>query len=153
MSHIVTTNKVIENSQPQSVKIPCIYEIIGQYHNKMLRHSWYTFRISTHGWRHDDFFLKRREWEQSSRAFYFKVCHSSAFQTLSIRSVYINIINYGGSILANLNKTTCNEKNCTHIQIERGFTRDYFLWWKDFKQKINFSWFSKLEHYSIYLYF
>ena len=36
---------------------------------------------------------------------YFKVCHSSAFQTISVRSVYINIINYSGSILANLNNT------------------------------------------------
>ena len=35
----------------------------------------------------------------------FKVCHSSAFQTISVRSVYFKIINYSGSIFANLNKT------------------------------------------------
>ena len=48
------------------------------------------------------------------------VCHSSTFQTMSVRSVYIKIINYSGSILAKLNNTmkkktkkkprTCNEK-------------------------------------------
>ena len=35
----------------------------------------------------------------------FKVCHSSAFQTISRRSDYIKIINYNGSISANLNRT------------------------------------------------
>ena len=34
-----------------------------------------------------------------------KVCHSSAFQTISHRSVYIKIINYSDSISANLNNT------------------------------------------------
>ena len=34
-----------------------------------------------------------------------KVCHSSAFQTISIKSVYIKIINYCGSIVINLNDT------------------------------------------------
>ena len=33
------------------------------------------------------------------------VCHSSTFQTMSVRSVYIKIINYSGSILAKLNNT------------------------------------------------
>ena len=33
----------------------------------------------------------------------FKVCHSSAFQTISVRSDYVKIINYSDSILANLN--------------------------------------------------
>ena len=35
----------------------------------------------------------------------FKVCHSSAFQTISVRSVYIKIIKYSDSTLANLNNT------------------------------------------------
>lgn len=34
-----------------------------------------------------------------------KVCHSSALQIISVRSVYINIINYSGSILEILNNT------------------------------------------------
>ena len=34
-----------------------------------------------------------------------KVCHSSAFQTISVRLVYVNIINDSGSILANSNYT------------------------------------------------
>ena len=34
-----------------------------------------------------------------------KVCHSSAFQTILRRSVYIKIINYSDSISANLNNT------------------------------------------------
>ena len=72
------------------------------------------------------------------------------------RLVYIKIINYIGSILANLNntmqkkkhqknpkkqkkQTNKKEKNPQHamkkkhspIQIETIYTRDYFLWWKD----------------------
>ena len=39
-----------------------------------------------------------------------KVCHSSAVQTISVRSVYIQIINYSGSILPNYQKTAFNEK-------------------------------------------
>ena len=44
-----------------------------------------------------------------------KVCHSSAFQTISVRSFFIKIINYSGSIFCKLNntmqtKTACNEK-------------------------------------------
>ena len=27
------------------------------------------------------------------------------------------------------------KKNRGHIQIEASFTKDYFLWWKDFEQK------------------
>ena len=34
-----------------------------------------------------------------------KVCYSSAFKTISRRSVYIKIINYSDSISANLNNT------------------------------------------------
>ena len=37
--------------------------------------------------------------------FSLKVCHSSGFQTISHRSVYIKIINYSDSIKANLNNT------------------------------------------------
>ena len=39
-----------------------------------------------------------------------KVCHSSAFQTISRRSVYIKIVIYSDSISYNPNKTTCDEK-------------------------------------------
>ena len=35
----------------------------------------------------------------------YKVCHSSAFQAISVRSVYVKIIKYSGSILASLNST------------------------------------------------
>ena len=34
-----------------------------------------------------------------------KVCHSSVFQTIFVRSVYIKIINYSCRILAHLNST------------------------------------------------
>ena len=37
--------------------------------------------------------------------FSIKVCHSSAFQTILRRSVYIKIINHSDSISANLNNT------------------------------------------------
>ena len=44
---------------------------------------------------------------------FFKVGHSSAFQTTSVTSVYIKVINYSGRILASLNNTmkkqACNE--------------------------------------------
>ena len=51
-----------------------------------------------------------------------KVCHSSAFQTISDRLIYIKIINYSGSILANLYNTMqakqhASKKKHTHIQI------------------------------------
>ena len=38
----------------------------------------------------------------------FKVCHSSAFQTISCRSVHIKIINYSDSISPNLNNTAAS---------------------------------------------
>ena len=41
----------------------------------------------------------------------FKVCHSSAFQTISRRSVYIKMINYSDSISANLNNTIQTKKH------------------------------------------
>ena len=88
-----------------------------------------------------------------------KVCHSSSFQTISVRSVYIKIINHTGSIhvFANLSKTMqtkqhAMKKNRTRFHIETRFTRDYILWCKDLKQKM-FKMFSKLELYYIYLYF
>ena len=43
--------------------------------------------------------------DNNSFILYLKVCHSSAFQTISRRSVYIKIINNIDSISANLNKT------------------------------------------------
>ena len=85
-----------------------------------------------------------------------KVYHSSAFQTISVRSVYIKIINHSGSILANLsNKTTYNEK--PHSYSNRGkIYKGLFLWWKDHKQKMfktfSFCLFNKLELRSIYLF-
>ena len=69
-----------------------------------------------------------------------KVCHSSAFQTISIRSVYIKIINYSGSIFANLKnkmqKKVFNEKNTLIFKYKQDLTRDYILWWKDLEQKM-----------------
>ena len=47
--------------------------------------------------------------------FFIKVCHSSAIQTISDRSVYINFINYSGSILANLNNTMQTKQHATKI--------------------------------------
>ena len=44
--------------------------------------------------------------------------------SISVRSVYINIINYSGSELA---ETKCNEKKRTCIQIETIVTKDYIL--------------------------
>ena len=48
-------------------------------------------------------------------------------------------------------------KNRTLIQLEPKFTKDYCLWWKDFEQKFFkifiFCLFSKLELYSIYIFF
>ena len=50
---------------------------------------------------------------------WFKVCHSSALQTTSVRSVYIKILNCSGRILANLNNTMRTKqhtkKNTTFI--------------------------------------
>ena len=43
----------------------------------------------------------------------FKVCHSSAFQTISHRSVYIKIINYSDSISADLNNSISADLNNT----------------------------------------
>ena len=45
-------------------------------------------------------FVKTKE-----KVFDLKACHSSSFQTISRRSVYIKIINYSGSILVNVNST------------------------------------------------
>ena len=64
-----------------------------------------------------------------------KVCHSSAFQTISIRSVYIKIINHSGSILALSNKTTYNEKPHSYSNRSKIY-KGLFLWWKDHKQKM-----------------
>ena len=86
-----------------------------------------------------------------------KVCHSSAFQTISVRSVYIKIKNHSGSILANLrNKTTYNGKPHSYSNRSKIY-KGLFLWWKDHKQKMfktfSFCLFNKLELCSIYLYF
>ena len=66
-------------------------------------------------------------------------CHSSAFQTISLRPVYFKIINYSGSILGNLNirSTMQTKQHATkqhiHPQI---LTLGLFLWWKDSSQKM-----------------
>ena len=67
------------------------------------------------------------------------VCDSSAFQTISIRSVYIKSINCSGIIFANLKKKNqCKQKNIqtkkkhTHIQIKKKIFRDYIFLLKDF---------------------
>ena len=68
------------------------------------------------------------------------VCHSSAFQTISDRSLYIKIINYSDSTLTNLNNIQSKRNNMqrkifTHIQIETIFNCDYFFfWWRDLKK-------------------
>ena len=43
--------------------------------------------------------------DKNLKTLVFKVCHSSAFQAILVRWVYIKIINYSGNILANLNNT------------------------------------------------
>ena len=82
----------------------------------------------------------------------FKVCHSSAFQTISVISVYIRIINYRGSILANQNNKMQTKQHAmkkSFLQNQQGI----FLWWNDFEQKMfkifSSCQFSKLELYSI----
>ena len=68
------------------------------------------------------------------------VCHSSAFQTISVRSLYIKIINYSDSTLTNLNNIQSKRNNMqrkifTHIQIETIFNCDYFFFfWRDLKK-------------------
>ena len=54
---------------------------------------------------------------------YFKVfvCHSSAFQTISVRSVYIKITNYSGSMLANGIKH-CNQNNIQRKKKTRSYS-------------------------------
>ena len=48
-------------------------------------------------------------------------------------------------------------KNHNHVKIKTRYTRDHFLCWKNFQQKIfkifSFYYLSKFELYSIYLYF
>ena len=57
--------------------------------------------------------------------FSIKVCHSSAFQTILVRSAFIKINNKSGSILTNLNntinanKTACNKKPHTYSNINK----------------------------------
>ena len=46
-----------------------------------------------------------------NRFSFIQVCHSSAFQTISVRSVYIKIINYIVSLLTNLKKPTQTEQH------------------------------------------
>ena len=69
-----------------------------------------------------------------------KVCHSSAFQTISRRSVYIKIINHSDSISANLKNTIQTKQHAMkkpHSYSNRNkIYKGLFLWWKDFEQKM-----------------
>ena len=69
-----------------------------------------------------------------------EVSHSSAFQTISVRSVYNKIINHCGSKLANLNKTIqtkqYNEKKPFSFSKRNKIYQGLFLWWKDLLQKM-----------------
>ena len=75
--------------------------------------SWFEPRLELLKYKLERFLnLHLRSWENTHLWFFFrieflKVCHSSAFQTISVRSVYIKIINYSGNILAitDLNNT------------------------------------------------
>ena len=72
--------------------------------------------------------------------FCLKVCHSSTFQTFSIRSVNSKMICYCGSILANLNitmktKQKTLKKKRTRIQIETRFSWDYVCGGRIFSRK------------------
>ena len=71
---------------------------------------------------------------------FINVCHSSAFQIITRRSVYIKIINYNDSISATVNKTMQTKQHAVKkphfYSIETRFTRKYFLWWNDFEQKM-----------------
>ena len=89
------------------------------------------------------------------------VCHSSAFQTISVRSLYIKIINYSDSTLTNLNNIQSKRNNMqrkifTHIQIETIFNCDYFFFGGGILKNHMYQFFyqlKKLELCSIYLYF
>ena len=69
-------------------------------------------------------------WVESFWGILFKVCHSSAFQTISVRSVYNKIINESGSIYVNLYNTMQTKqlvtKNHNHILIETRLTVNNF---------------------------
>ena len=67
-----------------------------------------------------------------------KVCHSSAFQTSSVRSVYIKIINYSSSILANL-------KNTMQTKLEWGLF--FVVEWSYEENDQNLELFSKYLHF------
>ena len=74
-----------------------------QYHKGIiileLKKNFYEFV------RHASYFVESTAALNEFLYFLLKVCHSSAFQTISCRSVYIKIINYSDSISANLNNT------------------------------------------------
>ena len=61
------------------------------------------------------------------------ISHSSAFQTISVKSVYRKIIKCSGSILVNLNKIMKTNRHATRMQREKT-QKGLFLWWKDFYQ-------------------
>ena len=92
-----------------------------------------------------------------------KACHSSAFQTILVRSVYIKIINYSGRTLANLKYTlqikqqALKKQHSYCIKTETRFTRISFCGGRILSKKmfeiLNLYWFKELELYSIYLYF
>ena len=70
-----------------------------------------------------------------------KVCNLSAFQTISVKKIYKNIISYSGSILANLNNIMQTnqyalEKKRTRTEKDASFTWDYILCWTDLLQKM-----------------
>ena len=78
----------------------------------------------------------------------FKVCHSSAFQTISVRSVCSKIINYSGSILANLNNTMQTKQHVmkkphsysNRNKIYKGLLIVVEGFWAGNVQNLQFSW-------------
>ena len=67
-------------------------------------------------------------------AIQFKVCHWSAFQTISVRSVNIKKyyqLHWQYVCKFEIFNASMQQKNSTPIQIEKRFTGDYILLWKD----------------------
>ena len=79
-------------------------------------------------------------WDTIQRSTFLMVYHSSAFQTISRRSVYIKIINYSGSISANSNKTMQRKQHAMkkpHFYSDKNKIYNWlFLWRKEFEQKM-----------------
>ena len=101
-SAVALNNMILLNNHHLKKFIPHGWQC---YELKSTRHSHFPPRPGSHQLMSQ----KRHKKVAPDQMFWlycpFKVCHSSAFQTSSVRSVYFKIINYSGSILTNLKNT------------------------------------------------